>query len=77
MMASLATSKIRPDHLARQALIYIRQSTMMQVRTHTGSPPRQYDLVARARDLGWPQAHMRVIDQDQGAIATRVGRARP
>src|SRR5437870_7075448 len=75
MMASLATSKIRPDHLARQALIYIRQSTMMQVRTHTGSPPRQYDLVARARDLGWPQAHMRVIDQAQGASgATAQGR---
>src|SRR5438128_4607995 len=75
MMASLATSKIRPDHLARQALIYIRQSTLMQVRTHTGSTTRQYDLVARARDLGWPQAHIRVIDQDQGASgATAQGR---
>src|SRR2546426_6288863 len=75
MLASLATSKIRPDHLAQQALIYIRQSTMMQVRTHTGSTTRQYDLVARARDLGWPQAHIRVIDQDQGASgATAQGR---
>ena len=75
MMTSLATSKIRPDHLARQALIYIRQSTLMQVRTHTGSTARQYDLVARARDLGWPQAHIRVIDQDQGASgATAQGR---
>jgi len=75
MLASLATSKIRPDHLARQALISIRQSTMMQVRTHTGSTTRQYDLVARARDLGWPQAHIRVIDQDQGASgATAQGR---
>src|SRR5215469_15243644 len=51
MMASFATSKIRPDHLARQALIYIRQSTLMQVRTHTGSTTRQYDLVARVHDL--------------------------
>src|SRR6516165_6333286 len=75
MMASLATSKIWPDHLARQALIYIRQSTLMQVRTHTGSPTRQYDLVARARDLGWPQAHIRGIDQDPGASgATTQGR---
>ncbi len=74
-MTSLATSKIRPDHLARQALISIRQSTMLQVRTPTGSTTRQYDLVARARDLGWPQAHMRVIDQDQGASgATAQGR---
>ena len=40
---------------------------MMQVRTHTGSTTRPYDLVARARALGWPQAPMRVIDQDQGA----------
>jgi DNA invertase Pin-like site-specific DNA recombinase len=75
MLASLATSKMRPDHLARQALISIRQSTMMQVRTHTGSTIRQYDLVARARDLGWPQAHMRGIDQAQGASgATAQGR---
>jgi len=66
---------MRPDHLARQALISIRQSTLRQVRPHTGSTTRQYDLVARARDLGWPQAHLRGIDQDQGASgATAQGR---
>jgi DNA invertase Pin-like site-specific DNA recombinase len=58
--------KIRPDHLARQAIIYIRQSTLMQVRENTGSTARQYDLVPRALELGWAREHIRVIDQDQG-----------
>ena len=61
-----ATLKIRPDHLDRQALIYVRQSTLLQVREHTGSTVRQYDLVPRALDLGWPRERIRVIDQDQG-----------
>jgi len=67
--------KIRPDHLDRQALIYIRQSTMLQVRDHTGSTARQYDLTGRALALGWPQERIRVIDQDQGhSGASAVGR---
>src|SRR5262245_15208810 len=75
-MPSLQTNlKIRPDHLDRQALIYIRQSTMIQVRDHTGSTTRQYDLAGRALALGWPQEHIRVIDQDQGLSgASAVGR---
>src|SRR5262245_32377465 len=67
--------KIRPEHLDRQALIYIRQSTMIQVRDHTGSTTRQYDLAERALALGWPQERIRVIDQDQGhSGASAVGR---
>jgi DNA invertase Pin-like site-specific DNA recombinase len=75
-MPSLQTNlKIRPDHLDRQALIYIRQSTMIQVRDHTGSTTRQYDLQGRALALGWPQERIRVIDQDQGhSGASAVGR---
>ena len=38
----------------------------MQVRDHTGSTTRQYDLTRRAQDLGWPAPAIRVIDQDQG-----------
>jgi DNA invertase Pin-like site-specific DNA recombinase len=59
-------SKLRDDHLQRQALIYIRQSTMLQVRDNTGSTARQYDLVRRAQELGWPADRITVIDQDQG-----------
>jgi hypothetical protein len=42
----LAT-KIRPDHLARHAWIYVRQSTLAQVRDNVGSTARQYDLERR------------------------------
>jgi DNA invertase Pin-like site-specific DNA recombinase len=66
MRSPLATAKLRPTHLARQALIYVRQSTLAQVREHTASTARQYDLVQRARDLGWPPEQIVVIDQDQG-----------
>jgi DNA invertase Pin-like site-specific DNA recombinase len=67
--------KIRPDHLDRLALIYVRQSTPLQVREHTGSAARQYDLAGRARDLGWPAERVQVIDQDQGRSgASSAGR---
>jgi len=67
--------KIRPDHLSRQAVIYVRQSTLVQVRENSGSTTRQYDLVKRAHDLGWEQAGIQVIDQDQGQSgASSLGR---
>ena len=69
------TLKIRPDHLSRQAVIYVRQSTLLQVRENIGSTTRQYDLVKRAHDLGWEQAGIQVIDQDQGQSgASSIGR---
>lgn len=69
------TPKLRDDHLQRQALIYIRQSTLIQVRDNTASTARQYDLARRAHELGWPEDRITVIDQDQGRSgATRVGR---
>ena len=77
MLSPLNAHKIRPDHLDRQAFIYVRQSTLIQVRDNTGSTARQYDLVQRALDLGWPREHIIVIDQDQGhsgaSIAGRDG----
>src|SRR5215813_7141093 len=65
-----ANLKIRADHLDRQALIYIRQSTMMQVRENTGSTTRQYNLAQLAGNLGWTKDRIRVIDQDQGQSGT-------
>jgi DNA invertase Pin-like site-specific DNA recombinase len=67
--------KIRPDHLDRLAVIYVRQSTLFQVRENTGSTTRQYDLVKRAQDLGWTPACIQLVDQDQGQSgASSVGR---
>jgi DNA invertase Pin-like site-specific DNA recombinase len=66
MLFSTTPSKIRSVHLERQAFIYVRQSTLFQVREHTASTARQYDLAQRARDLGWPREHITIIDRDQG-----------
>jgi DNA invertase Pin-like site-specific DNA recombinase len=67
------SDKIRPEHLARPALVYVRQSTVDQVRHHHESRRRQYDLAAEARALGW-QAVV-VIDEDLGkSAATTAGR---
>jgi len=75
MLPRPQTLKIRPDHLDRLAVIYVRQSTLFQVRANTGSTTRQYDLVNRAEALGWTPAHIHVVDQDQGQSgASSVGR---
>ena len=47
-------TKIQAGHRARTAVIYVRQSTMAQVRDHTESTARQYALVDEASRLGWP-----------------------
>ena len=75
MLSQISIQKIRPEHLERQAFIYVRQSTLMQVRTNTASTARQYDLVQRALDLGWERENVIVIDQDQGCSgASAIGR---
>lgn len=58
--------KIRPNHLKRQAIVYLRQSTLRQVVEHTESTARQYALAARAEALGWPKDAIEVIDEDLG-----------
>lgn len=55
-----------PMHLARKALIYIRQSTPQQVLTNRESLELQYALRQRALDLGWPPDAIEVIDSDLG-----------
>jgi DNA invertase Pin-like site-specific DNA recombinase len=65
--------KLRPEHLTRPALVYVRQSTPDQVRHHQESRRRQYDLAAHARTLGWQTVV--VIDEDLGKSgATTAGR---
>ncbi len=68
-------TKLRADHFTRPALIYIRQSTLMQIRENTASTARQYQLAKRVQELGWPEHLIVVIDQDQGQSgASAVGR---
>jgi excisionase family DNA binding protein len=57
-------NKIRAEHLARKACVYIRQSTFDQVQNNRESRLRQYSLADRARGLGWPD--VAVIDDDLG-----------
>lgn len=59
-------TKITTSQLERVALIYVRQSTLTQVRDHTESTARQYALVDEAVRLGWPRARVEVIDADLG-----------
>jgi DNA invertase Pin-like site-specific DNA recombinase len=67
------SEKIRPEHLARPAFVYVRQSTVDQVRHLQERRRRQYDLAAHARALGW-QAVV-VLDEDLGKSGTTtVGR---
>ena len=66
MAMSLPSTKVRDWHLQRKAVVYIRQSTPQQVLDHRESADRQYGLVHRAAALGWPQAGVEVVDEDQG-----------
>lgn len=63
---SLITTKVRPQHLSRTAFVYIRQSTMTQVRFHRESTERQYALQEKALNLGWSPDQVRLIDEDLG-----------
>ena len=62
----LRSHKITDEHLQRQAIVYVRQSTQRQVLEHRESTARQYALADRAVALGWPTAAVEVIDEDQG-----------
>jgi DNA invertase Pin-like site-specific DNA recombinase len=66
MTPSLRTTKIRPQHRERLAIVYVRQSTPQQVVNHQESGLRQYDLAAHAMALGWSPDRVLVIDEDQG-----------
>jgi DNA invertase Pin-like site-specific DNA recombinase len=72
MGMSLSSPKIRSWHLQRKAIVYIRQSTPQQVLEHRESADRQYSLVQRAAALGWPQAGVEVVDEDQGRSGQTV-----
>jgi DNA invertase Pin-like site-specific DNA recombinase len=58
--------KITPHHLRRTAYVYIRQSSMGQVRQHRESTERQYALQDTARSLGWLPNRIKLLDGDLG-----------
>src|SRR3954467_14148693 len=62
----MTSDLVTPRHLCRKAVIYIRQSTPHQVLTNQESLRLQYALRQRARDLGWNDADVDVIDIDLG-----------
>src|ERR1700760_1725048 len=66
-------NKITAEHLARDAYVYVRQSTPDQLLNNPESRRRQYALETRARSLGWE--NVIVIDDDRGRSGS--GQRRP
>jgi DNA invertase Pin-like site-specific DNA recombinase len=59
-------NKVTPQHLQRSAYLYVRQSTLRQVKENTESTHRQYGLKQKALSLGWAEDQIVVIDCDLG-----------
>jgi DNA invertase Pin-like site-specific DNA recombinase len=59
-------AKIKPLHLNRIAIVYVRQSSAAQVEHNRESTARQYALTLRAAGLGWSADRVIVIDEDLG-----------
>jgi DNA invertase Pin-like site-specific DNA recombinase len=64
--------KVTGSHRSRIALIYVRQSSLAQVRDHTEFTARQYALAETAAELGWPGGNVVVIDADLGVSGRSV-----
>jgi len=58
--------KITSSHLSRQAIVYLRQSSAAQLENNRESTDRQYALAGKAREFGWPDERIVVIDEDLG-----------
>ena len=55
--------KVRPEHLDREAIVYGRQSSLGQLRDHQESARRQAALQGRARQLGWDEARIVLLQE--------------
>ena len=58
--------KITEHHRSKPAYVYVRQSTLAQVRHHQESTERQYALREKAQELGWSEPAIRILDRDLG-----------
>src|ERR1700729_1492361 len=67
MNEMLYSPKIKQEHLARKAIVYLRQSSEKQVRQNTESQRLQYDMAERVRGLGWQEVE--IINTDLGTSA--------
>jgi hypothetical protein len=67
-----AASKITASHRGRLAVVYVRQSSVVQVRIHGESTARQYGLAATAVEMGWAAGGVLTIDADLG-VSGRFG----
>src|ERR1700688_1401967 len=70
----LYSPKIKPEHLARRAIVYLRQSSDKQVRQNLESQRLQYEVAERIRALGWTQVE--IIDSDLGSSAAMASARR-
>src|SRR5690348_13593965 len=67
MTEVLYNPKIKPEHLARKTIVYLRQSSEKQVRQNKESQLLQYAVAERVRALGWTQVE--IINSDLGSSA--------
>ncbi len=58
-------------HLQRRAVVYVRQSTLEQVRHHHERRQQQYELAEQARAMGWHEVE--VMDEDLGHSSATPG----
>ena len=69
------SEKIQRQHLARKAILYVRQSSAYQVSHNLESQKLQYAMQERLQQLGWRE--IEVVDEDLGRSAagtvTRAG----
>jgi DNA invertase Pin-like site-specific DNA recombinase len=61
------SDKIRPHHLDRKAILYIRQSSPYQVSNNLESQKLPYAMQERLRQLGWRE--IEIVDDDLGRSA--------
>jgi DNA invertase Pin-like site-specific DNA recombinase len=62
----MIATKVQSQHRERPAYVYIRQSTLAQVRHHQESTERQYALREKALALEWAPEKIRILDGDLG-----------
>src|SRR6202035_656296 len=67
MTDTIYSHKIKLEHLARKAIVYLRQSSERQVTYNKESQILQYAMAERVRALGWKQVE--VINSDLGSSA--------
>jgi DNA invertase Pin-like site-specific DNA recombinase len=74
---NLSDEPLTAARRAKLAYIYVRQSSLTQVKQHQESTELQYRLVERAQAWGWPRERIQVIDEDLGksgaGTAERLG----